>query len=360
MDRRRFFMSTSSLVAAAHCLPFLASASTKDFGQSRGELFAGVDAAKNNTLTRIAFGSCNKQTSSQKHWDIIGEEKPDLWLWLGDNIYADQTTITERASQYQILKDNPYYQEFRLNTPIMGTWDDHDYAADNQGIEFRDKDASQQLFMDFLDLPNNHLMRKQRGVYWSETFGPIGRQVQIIMLDLRYFRKRQATAGGGSLGEMQWLWLEDQIRTSTADVIILGSSLHLTSGYTGFGLEGWNEFPADRRRLYDLLSETSTPTLVLSGDRHMAEFTKTTLDNGKVIYEFMSSGMTHSARFPFPDPNRIGSLIGERNFGMIYLDWSGVRPDIRLEIKSTVRPETYARLTPNFASVRDSIYTASL
>ena len=41
-----------------------------------------------NTLQTIAFGSCNNQGKSQEMWKHVVKNKPDLWIWLGDIIYA--------------------------------------------------------------------------------------------------------------------------------------------------------------------------------------------------------------------------------------------------------------------------------
>ena len=49
-------------------------------------------------------------------------------------------------------------------------YDDHDYGKNDAGVEFEMKDESQQLFLDFLDVPKDSPRRKQRGVYHSKTF----------------------------------------------------------------------------------------------------------------------------------------------------------------------------------------------
>lgn len=43
-----------------------------------------------NTLTRFAFGSCNKEWKKQPLWKHIIEDAPQLFLWGGDNIYGDK------------------------------------------------------------------------------------------------------------------------------------------------------------------------------------------------------------------------------------------------------------------------------
>jgi len=48
---------------------------------------AKLDTSK--TLTRIAFGSCLNETKEQAIWDTIADEDPDLFLFIGDNVYGD-------------------------------------------------------------------------------------------------------------------------------------------------------------------------------------------------------------------------------------------------------------------------------
>jgi len=49
----------------------------------------GQNEADNKLDYTIAFGSCNKQFLENKLWDDIIEQQPDVWIWGGDNVYAD-------------------------------------------------------------------------------------------------------------------------------------------------------------------------------------------------------------------------------------------------------------------------------
>ena len=49
----------------------------------------GWQALPDDPVQRIAFGSCAKHWQAQPIWDAVIEKKPDLFLFLGDNIYAD-------------------------------------------------------------------------------------------------------------------------------------------------------------------------------------------------------------------------------------------------------------------------------
>jgi alkaline phosphatase D len=106
-------------------------------------------AFANNTLDltkplqRIAFGSCAMQFKPQPIWDAIGKRAPDLFLFLGDNIYADYDgknafTSTEETlnREWRHLENEHHFSRFRKQVPIMATWDNHDYGKHDGGAEF--------------------------------------------------------------------------------------------------------------------------------------------------------------------------------------------------------------------------------
>ncbi len=69
-----------------------------------------VPVDESETLTRIAIGSCNRSDLRQPLWQTIVEQKPDLWIWLGDNIYGDTEDMDKLAANYQRQKNNIEYQ----------------------------------------------------------------------------------------------------------------------------------------------------------------------------------------------------------------------------------------------------------
>jgi alkaline phosphatase D len=122
-------------------------------------------------------------------------EKPDLFLFLGDAIYADNDgatawDVTEKQLQgeWNRLADKPEYQRFRAQVPIIATWDNHDYGTHNGGADFELKEVSKKLFLDFFGEPANSERRRRAGIYDAKVLGPEGQRVQIILLDTRTFR----------------------------------------------------------------------------------------------------------------------------------------------------------------------------
>lgn len=285
-------------------------------------------------ISRIAIGSCSDQKRPQELWPVVLANNPDLWIWLGDNIYADTEDMRAMDSMYQVQKTDPVYQQLIRKARVVGIWDDHDYGLNDGGKEFGPKAASRDLMLKFLDVPQSHPVWKRQGGYQSYTFGSKGKTLKVILLDARYFRdelrrstepnKRYETNENGDiLGEAQWKWLEKELKNNKALLTLIGSGIQILPNEQIF--EKWGHFPKARKRLLDLLAKHSNQNIVLlSGDRHIAELSKTTLPGAaKPLYEFTSSGLTHTWSSIWEESNqyRVEDLVIAKNFGMILIDW---------------------------------------
>jgi alkaline phosphatase D len=298
-----------------------------------------------NPLTVLAFGSCNSQERDQPLWLPILKNKPQLWIWLGDNIYGDTDDMQVMAAKYQKQLAKPNYRKLLATTPIIGTWDDHDFGHDNAGKEYPQKAESQRLFWDFMQEPANSPRRQQDGVYNVHTYGPIGKQVKIILLDSRTHRdsliKQDGhyvpNINGDFLGETQWQWLEQELQNSTAQFNIIGNGIQVIQEDSGG--EKWANFPAARKRLFDLIARTKARgVILLSGDRHVAELSKISWPGiDYPIYDLTSSGLTHSLggglKEGMPNQYRVGKLHDKLNFGLIRFNWGKEKTTVSLEIK---------------------------
>lgn len=296
------------------------------------------------TLTRIAFGSCNDQASDQPLWTPIQASNPDLWIWLGDNIYADTEDMRVMDSMYARQKQIPGYRALQQQTRIIGTWDDHDYGANDLGRTYPKRDSSQDLFLDFLNVPDEDPRRKRNGVYSAHTYGPPGRQVKVILLDTRYHRapitrdpisnqRYYPNHAGDILGEAQWNWLERELRASEAQIHLIGTSIQAVSAQHPW--EKWANFPDARQRLFDVIRRTDAPGVVLlSGDRHKAELSRHDEAIGYPLYDFTASGLTHYVS-PESEPNRhrVGSFVTTLNFGLITIDWDADPVTLQMEVR---------------------------
>ena len=337
------------------CLIFFYSCS-----QKQGDILTSTPISSNNAevifaqldpsqvLETIAFGSCNRQNTPQTIWPIISEHQPDLWIWLGDNIYGDSEDMAVLKEKYAQQMAHQSYRDFINKYPLIGIWDDHDYGVNDGDKNYPKKEESKALMLDFLNVPEDADVRTHTGAYQAYTFGSPEKEIKILLLDGRSFRdeleRKTTTEGrvyvpneeGDVLGEAQWIWLEDQLKNSTAKIHIIACGIQFISEEHRF--EKWANFPTARKRLFDLLAleQVSNPIL-LSGDRHIAEVSKLSIEGLKQpVYEITASGMTHSYEEAGDEPNkhRISPLIGQKNFGLMQIDWTNVNdPQIALEIR---------------------------
>ncbi len=276
----------------------------------------------------IAFGSCNDQDKKQPLWDEIIAEQPDVWVWLGDNIYGDTDDVDKLRAMYAMQKAQPAYATLCQQTNIIGTWDDHDYGINNIGKEWGAKDTHQQALLDFLDVPADDVRRTRNGVYTSYNIEQKGIKIKIFLLDARYFRDEHAfedgeivpRSTGTILGEKQWNWLQEELESSMADVHIFASGIQVIPEEHRF--EKWANFPRERDKLFDLIKTYNTKQpIFISGDRHIGEIS--TLDHkGKQLTEITSSSLTHgwSKRRPEANKHRHGEIVYEINYGVLRIN----------------------------------------
>ncbi len=310
-------------------------------------------------VSRIAFGSCADQNKPCPIWDKLTEAKPELTLMLGDTIYADiengklkKPNVEKIQKSWDELAALPAWQKLRASSYMLATWDDHDYGLNDAGVEWEHKDAAQKIFHDFFGTPADSPRRTMKGVYHAETFGPVGKRVQVLVLDTRYFRTalRKDTkrlpgttivpylpvtdADASMLGADQWKWLEAELK-KPAEVRILVSSIQLISDDHPF--EKWANMPNERAKLYELIKSTgASGVVVVSGDRHLGEISLDTTSAGYPLYDATSSGLNQASQtFRLPEKNkqRVSAMPYGNNFGMIVIDWAKADPMISLQLR---------------------------
>ena len=295
----------------------------------------------------IAFGSCNRQDLDNLLWDDIINANPQIWIWGGDNIYADTDDVQKLRALYNAQKNAKGYKKLRSQVEIIGSWDDHDYGLNDGGVEWSIKEASQQAFLDFMDVPDDSPRRSQEGIYTSYNYELVNvpGKIKVIVLDTRYFRTALTPDPSGEkrylhneygdgtvLGKTQWEWLEQELKNSPADFNIIVSSIQFLSDQHGF--EAWGNFPHEVDRMKQLIVESRAKgVFILSGDRHISEFSKTNLEGLPYpLIDFTSSGLTNAYnKFSGePNPYRLGEVVFTESFGILKFNMTAKK--IRFQI----------------------------
>lgn len=276
-------------------------------------------AVEPDLLSTLAFGSCNKQDMITTHWPIIKAKGAQGWLWMGDAVYADGLAPRSRTQEYAKVLADVGYRDLLKQSFVMGTWDDHDFAANDSGIEYEEKIGSQESFLNFIDEPLDSQRRLQQGVYWSKSIGVDANQIQFLLLDMRYFKEKDSNPNADPIGPAQWAWLEREIAKPGPAYKILVSSIQVLTDFTG--KDTWARYPAAQARLMTTLQRSPVPVTILSGDRHLHEVSRRELNPGRMVHEITSSGLTHFSEIKNPNAFRIDEQINESNFGVLNFEW---------------------------------------
>ncbi|MHB1078508.1 MAG: alkaline phosphatase D family protein [Prosthecobacter sp.] len=291
--------------------------------------WVAAHAADDPPLQDIVFGSC-LDTHDHPMLDRTLTLPRDLFIFMGDNIYADKGGIPMMQEKYALLKNSRFFQGLK-NKPILATWDDHDFGENDGGGSYPHKKEAQVEFWNWLDEPAASPRRQQEGVYQAQTFGPAGKRIQVVMLDTRYFRsplkkvpKDKAMLGGSyvptddpaatMLGAEQWSWLA-QVIQQPAELRLIVSSIQFAP--QAHGGECWANMPHEQQRLLKLLQGQTA--VILSGDRHWCEFSH----NG--VFDFTTSSMTQKHPRGTPTPNQYRCMPQTYhlpNVGHLHIDWA--------------------------------------
>lgn len=302
--------------------------------------------------TKIAFGSCGHQDEPQPVLGLAADRKPDLFIFLGDNIYGDTDNMDTLKYKYDMLGAKPEYKKLDSATKILATWDDHDFGRNDAGKYYPFKTQSKELFMKFFKEPENSERRKHEGIYKTEYLEQNGKKIQVILLDVRTFRnnllaydtfaklprkeyfykpdyKPHSVTDSTLLGTEQWKWLEEELK-KPADLRLICSGSQFGIEFNGY--EAWANFPHEQQRMLDIIKKTKASGVIfLTGDVHYAEISKLEEKDLYPVYDVTASGITSTWDFATLNKNRIEGPVMDNHFGLLTIEWKK-DPVIKMEI----------------------------
>ena len=324
---------------------------------------AGAESAVGRTRTapaadapdprlRFAFASCQQYEQgyygAHRH---IAADAPDLVAFLGDYIYesnwgkdrvrshgaSEPYTLDQYRDRYALYRSDPDLQAAHAACPWIVTWDDHevdnDYADDRSedGMErepfLARRAAAYRAYYEHMPLParmrpNGPDMRLHTHLDW-------GRLARFHVLDTRQYRSWQAcprprrrggsntvdieqcrrlpVPGRSMLGRAQERWLDQSFAESRAawNVIAQTTTMAQFDQLPGPGrrawTDGWDGYPAARRRLLgSLVEKRARNPVVLGGDVHSFNVCQLKADfddpaSPVVASEFVGTSVTSQA-----------------------------------------------------------------
>ncbi len=277
------------------------------------------------------YGS-NYQTFTQ-----IAQQKPDLMLWLGDNVYYREVDFYSRTGmQHRYTHDRAIseIQPLLASTPQYAIWDDHDFGPDDSDGSWVHKETAWEVFRDFWGNPGFGV-NGQKGCTTQFQYA----DVDFFLLDNRYFRTPnhcKSCVDRTLLGKEQLRWFLNALAASRAPfkVVAIGGQVVTTSenNETCF-----HYFPAERDTILKFIErENIKGVIFLTGDRHFSELSAMKNAAGNWVYDLtaspFTSGVYVGAGAKEKNEYRVpGTVVEEHNFGL--LRFSGPRKQREVEVK---------------------------
>lgn len=307
-------------------------------------------------LSTFAFGSCSHQEKfgdSQPIWTAIAKERPDCFLFIGDNIY-----LPNRASDYQATREEvlrlycdtydrerrvPEMQSLLRSTMSFALWDDHDYGPNNSDRTWPWKDVALEALK--LYFPNNYGLPDAPGCYYRFAWGDI----DVFMLDDRTYRDPNRDENRTTfLGARQLAWLKDGLAASKSTFKLVACGNQILSDTHPH--ESWGvQFRPERDAFLDWLWEKKiTGVLFVAGDRHFAELVRKPdpKKRGPDLWELTSSPLAndHYKDGPsFKNPERVACYAGGVNYGLLEFNTVSIPERATLSIKDVKGATVFQR-----------------
>jgi alkaline phosphatase D len=278
--------------------------------------------------------------------DAIARRRPDLFLFVGDTIYADHrcgsgalpgadfvaTTLDEYRARHRYNRGDPAVQRLLRGTSVAAIWDDHDvrsnFASDEPLLP-----VGRRAFLDYwpIDAPAEEPTRLYRSLRW-------GRLVEIFILDTRSYRSRNRSRDGPAktmLGAAQRRWLVEAVAGSTATWKIVVSSVSLSIPKGWPFADSWARrsvlghttgFSRERDLiLRELRARGVSGLVVLAADAHFGAFmTHRPLPDFEV-HELIAGPLAARTKDPARPSGDLGTVVhfahgGTPTFGELAVD----------------------------------------
>ncbi|MCU1497479.1 MAG: hypothetical protein JWM47_1432, partial [Acidimicrobiales bacterium] len=300
------------------------------------------------TPVRLGLACCGDYSAGHfAAYRALAEADVDLVVHLGDYVYAEPegdlrastpdheaVTRADYRARYAQVRRDPDLQALHQRHPMVAVIDDHDLAdnAHRDGAKTHDPDehgpwsarrqsAAGERARWLPIRPDGPAGREGLAQWRSVRLGRLG---ELVLLDTRLADRDPQPDDAGPpledpdrtiLGRAQLDWLRERLADHRAPWSIVVSSVvvndmaldlpgdldldePLPSGYLvadgrAIDTDGWDGYPAERRRVVEALRSRGAGGVILSGDVHSAwAFEGPRDDDGPVAVEFTCPAVT--------------------------------------------------------------------
>jgi len=281
---------------------------------------------------RLAFGSCARNWS-QPIFSAIADLSPDVFLFVGDNHYGNTANLGGLRWNYRRTLEVPSRAALVAKTPTLAVWDDHDYVGNNTDGSSPGKENALRVFQEYWANPS-YGTAATPGIFSTYHWG----DVELFLLDDRYYRSNEGNSKGSVLGDAQTAWLKSALLASTATfkLLVNGSMWSANVGET------WADFPGARQALLDYVRDKKIGGVVLlAGDVHRSELRKLRRKaaGGYDLPEVISSPLANpGGNCPSssePDALTVSCLDGGNFFATLDFDTAAADPKMTARLRDS-------------------------
>jgi alkaline phosphatase D len=268
----------------------------------------------------------------------VAGTRPDVMLWLGDNLYLQRPDLMDPASmaaRYRRQRAFEPLQELLTAAPQLAIWDDHDYGPNDGDGSCVLKGETLKLFQRYWPNPSFGLPEVP-GTFGFAQYGDL----LFFLLDDRDHRSPERRPDGADkamYGVRQLDWLKQALtRVPRGSIKIVAGGNQFWNRAHRF--EGWNHLRHEQQAFADgLLERRIEGVIFLSGDRHFGELLTIERPGAYPLCEFTSSPLTSHLpnrvdKAGYDNPDRVaGTLFDQRQFGPVRVTGAGDRREIAFE-----------------------------
>jgi hypothetical protein len=255
----------------------------------------------------------------------IVEHDPDLMLYLGDQIYADEPVAIADAPKaferkYRENWGEVWLRPFLGRVPGLMLWDDHE-IFDNWDQGTADPYPSARAAYDAYQGSHNPPPRTPGGVNFEAHSG----DAALYFLDTRTFRSPEAAPDDASktmLGEAQKADLELWLLSSTARFKFIVSTV-MWNDHGTTGNDSWAGYTTERQEIFEFIrAHHLCGVLLLSGDQHWTGVFRLGDVAPHYLYELSPTPLGNSVRNQTTDiaPDILFTYDSNKVFGLVTAD----------------------------------------
>lgn len=221
----------------------------------------------------IIAGSCLKIENNEYAalLDSIIRYRPDLMIWLGDNVYLKDNDVYDAdqiRERYRLYRRHPQLHTVLATIPSIAIHDDHDYGPGDSDSSYLLRNVSNKIFRSYWYTSSmEEYSNKNPGLFNYYQLGTF----RFILSDNRSFRSKQSELKSQIFGQHQLKQIDSILSNDNHPANILLSGGQILNPAMKY--ENLSNFPSEYQHVLKILERSVHPTLILSGDRHHGEIT---------------------------------------------------------------------------------------